>query len=260
VSPHDLQHLALRQLADDDGRTPNRIFSEPLELTIAQAYELQQQIARLRERRGERIIGYKVGCTSKVIQEQLCIHEPIFGRIFDTHCHASGARLSGANYANLAIEGELAVRLARDLPEPPLADEECADAIEAVFPVIELHHYRLRSHRPCCQELIASNGMHAGLVWVEEGGGGPCSPAKGCEITVRIETGSSGIVSQSTAISRPLGSLRWLACRLAEYGLRLARGQVVLTGSPMKLFPVTPGNRIVVETTCFGKSSAAVVP
>ncbi|HVC96236.1 MAG TPA: fumarylacetoacetate hydrolase family protein [Pirellulales bacterium] len=255
----ELHQLALRQLADYDGRTPNRIFSGPLELTVTEAYEIQHQLVWLRERRGESVIGYKVGCTSTVIQRQLGIHEPIYGRIFSTGCFASGARISGANYANLAIEGELAVRLAKDLLEPLAADEEYAEAIETVFPVIELHHYRLRSARPCCQELIASNGMHAGMVWPEERGGGPCSPAKGCEIKVRIETGAGGIVAESSAVSQPIGSLRWLALRLATFGLCLVRGQVVLTGSPMKLYPVTPGHRIVVETTCFGKSCAEVV-
>jgi len=89
----DLQELAQRMLADYDDRTPGRLFGGPLDLTTAQAYALQAEIARLREERGERVIGYKVGCTSKVIQEQLGVNEPVFGRLFDTECHSSRLRL-----------------------------------------------------------------------------------------------------------------------------------------------------------------------
>lgn len=83
------------------------LADEPLELTTAQAYELQARIAQLREARGEKRIGYKVGCTSQAIQAQLGVNEPIFGRLFDTTCHPPGVRLSSACYSNLAVEGEL---------------------------------------------------------------------------------------------------------------------------------------------------------
>src|SRR2546428_676692 len=65
------QELARRMLADFDARTPGQLFGEPLDLTTVQAYALQAEIARLREERGERVIGYKVGCTSAAVQQQL---------------------------------------------------------------------------------------------------------------------------------------------------------------------------------------------
>ncbi len=74
---------------------------------------------------------------------QLGVTEPIFGRLFDTECHPSGVRLASTRYANLAIEGELAIRLSRDLPGDPLSDRGYNGAIGSVFPVIELHHYVL---------------------------------------------------------------------------------------------------------------------
>src|ERR1700730_15575259 len=163
----DLQALARRLLADYDAKTPGPHFGEPLDLTTVQAYALQVEIARLREQRGEKVIGYKVGCTSRPIQVQLGVKEPIFGRLFDTECQRSGVRLSSARYANLAVEGEIAVRLSKDLPSEPLSAEVCREAIAEVFPVIELHHYVLPGAWPPGQWLIASNGMHGGLVLAE---------------------------------------------------------------------------------------------
>jgi 2-keto-4-pentenoate hydratase len=115
MTENELRRMAFRMLADYDARTPGELFSNPVDLTIPQSYELQGQITRLREQRGEKIIGYKIDCTSKTIQEQLGVREPIFGRIFDTGCFRSGVRLSYASYANLAVEGEMAVQLCGDL-------------------------------------------------------------------------------------------------------------------------------------------------
>jgi 2-keto-4-pentenoate hydratase len=246
------------------------MFSEPVDLTIAQAYELQSEVARLRERRGEKIIGYKVGCTSAAIQQQLGISEPIFGRLFDTGCHASGVRLSCGDYANPAVEGEYAVRLARDLPGSPLSDQQYEGAIQHIFPVIELHHYVLHGNRPTCRELIVSNGMHAGFVFSEGWSTGFSLPA-GFDVhqhlvtgevpglTIVIKSASNGVVAKSLSLSQPIESLRWLAGRLAERGLFLKEGQIVLTGSPMELFPVEPGSHVTVKAEPLGESRAEFI-
>ncbi len=204
------------------------------------------------------MIGYKIGCTSRAIQQQLGIHEPIFGRIFDTGCLASGVRLWHADYANLAVEGELAVRLGPDLSDPMLAGEACWDEIESIFPVIELHNYVLRSPRSCCQELIATNGMHTGFVVAEQPHGGPLVRVQNLAILVNDETvGGSG---EPWTMGDPIASLRWLAARLGECGLRFSRGQVILTGSPMPLYPVAPGYRVVVEAPPLGRCCVEVDP
>src|SRR5271166_1791746 len=141
MSRDELAVWARCLLTDRDALRPWDSFIPPDGLISEQAYALQGAVARLREDRGERVIGYKVGCTSRAIQDQLGIREPIFGRVFDTGCVPPGSRLSHHSYANLAIEGELAIRLSQDLPLGPLSDEEYNGAIGSIFPVIELHHY-----------------------------------------------------------------------------------------------------------------------
>src|SRR5437763_11739499 len=129
MSPDELAARAGRLLADFDSIRPWRSFAPHDGLTPGEAYSLQAEVARLREDRGERVIGYKVGCTSRAIQDQLGIREPIFGRVFDTGCIPAGSRLAHARFASLAIEGELAIRLSRDLPCGSLSDEESIEAI-----------------------------------------------------------------------------------------------------------------------------------
>ncbi len=254
----DLQGLARRMLADYDAGTPGRSPGEPFDLGIARAYALQAEIARLRERRGERVIGYKIGCTSRTIQAQLGVEEPIFGRLFDTGCHSSGARLDSARYANPAIEGELAIRLSRDLPSGPLTDDECAAAIGSVFPVIELHHYVLPQVGPPLAALIASGGMHGGLVLAMQettcSGGFPA--VEGLEVTV--DGRPVGMTREPWTMGGPATTLRWLSAHLAGWGLQLRRGQVILTGSPLPLFPVEPGSRVVAEARPLGMSCVEI--
>jgi 2-keto-4-pentenoate hydratase len=254
----DLQELARRMLADYDARTPGQLFADPLDLTTVQAYALQAEIVRLREQRGEKVIGYKVGCTSLAVQQQLGIGEPIFARIFETGCFPCGATLSYRCYANLAVEGELAVRLGQDLSTPIVGADECRAAIASVFPVIELHHYVLRSARPSVAELIASGGMHAGFVLAEE------EPEVGLpnleSLSVWIDDQRMGMVAGADITGLAVRSVRWLADRLAERGLTLARGQVILTGSLLPLYPLRPGSRVVAAIAPFGRSSAVIVP
>jgi len=254
------QELARWMLADFDARTPGRCAREPVKLTVAEAYDLQSEIARLREERGEKIIGYKVGCTSKAIQAQLGVTEPIFGRLFASECHPSGVHLSTARFANLAIEGEIAVRLGNDLSGSSVSEEACREALVEVFPVIELHHYVLPAAWPRAQWLIASGGMHAGFVRAETDvrSSTVAHCAKG--LSVRVNDVTVGSVEDAALLISPIKSLSWLAARLAQFGLQLRKGQVILTGSPLHLFPVNSGDRIVVQAPPLGASSVEIDP
>jgi 2-keto-4-pentenoate hydratase len=245
-------------LEDFDARTPGRLFAEPIDLTTEQAYALQAKIARLRVERGEKVIGYKVGCTSPAVQQQLGIGEPIFARIFDTGCFQAGAHLSFSRFANLAVEGELAIRLGQDVSAPAVRADECRAAIESVFPVIELHHYVLHDPRPALAELIAGGGMHAGFVLAEHEAESGLRDLD--SLNVWIDDERVGMVTGADIAERAFRSVRWLADRLAKQGLSLTRGQVVLTGSLLPLFTLRPGSRVVAALAPLGRSSAVIVP
>ena len=250
----DLQTTARRLLADLDGRTPGRSLPDG-EITMADAYALQAAVARLREERGEQVIGYKIGCTSAVIQEQLGIQEPIYGRLFDTGCLPSPATLSSADFANLAVEAELAIRLGSDVTASTLDGPAPWKVIESVFPVIELHHFVLRRQVGRGQELVATNGLHAG--YVSEVEQNRCDQVDHLALIindVRDET------QTAWTMRSPIAALRWLAARLEESGLRLTRGQIVLAGSPLSLRPVAAGDRIAVEAPPFEVVRAEVIP
>jgi 2-keto-4-pentenoate hydratase len=134
--------------------TPGTYFGEGGDsLSLDEAYAVQERIAELRVANGEQIGGYKLGCFGPKIREAFGMDGPIRGTLFSNEFHRSGASLCCEKYANLAIEGEIAVRIGAD------------GAPESVFPVIELHHLVLRSEPRILQELIANNGLNAGAVF-----------------------------------------------------------------------------------------------
>ncbi len=260
MSPDEVRRIATSLLAGLDARTPGTPSCWLSKLSIADAFEVQAEVSRLREARGERVIGYKVGCTGRPIQEQLNVREPIFGRLFDTGCFRSGSRLSHAAFANLAVEGELAVRLGRDLSGPDISADACREAIDAAFPVIELHHHVVPADWPPAHWLVASGGMHAGFVFDEAASAGRVSSGHAERLSVRIDETTVGDAHGPEALVDPVESLRWLCGRLARSGLSLRAGQTVLTGSPLNLYPAGPGSRIEVETPPLGSARVEIVP
>ena len=86
------------------------------------------------------LVGYKIGCTSAVMQQYLDIPHPCGGGVFEKGVHDSGAKLAASDYVRVGVECEIAVKLARDLPpsEQPFTAEWMAEAVEAYYPAIEI--------------------------------------------------------------------------------------------------------------------------
>jgi 2-keto-4-pentenoate hydratase len=248
---------ASRQLADYDAHNPGSLFAEGVVLNVAQGYELQSAVAQLRLRRGERIIGYKVGCTSPKIRAQLGIDHCVTGRLFDSERHPSGAVLSRTQNANLAIEGELAVELSREPAEGDFSGVEVPACVARVVPVIELHHHVMRGAEPSAGELIAHNAIHAGFV----AGSGIVAQASTDEPTLAIFA-DDVLLDQcrgEALVHTIHSSLNWLRGMLRQRGDRLTAGQIVLTGSIPSLIPIQQDCSIRVETSPFGRAEARFV-
>ncbi|QDV81903.1 2-keto-4-pentenoate hydratase [Planctomycetes bacterium TBK1r] len=253
----NVDQLAAEQLKDFDRQRPGSSFANPeVFLSVEQSYALQFQVAGLREQRGEQVAGYKIGCISRTMQNQLGLDSPVFGHVWQSELHASGGTLHATRFDGLAIEGEFAVRLADDVPSAQWLRRN-AEVLAAGFVVIELHNYVFRGLPDRrAAELIANNAIHAGVVLpVEE------TPLENAEAlssaTVRVLRNGEllGEAAGSELEGGPLASVVSLAEHLEKYGRRLRRGQVVLTGSPLPLWRVAVGDVIEVQCDPFGKTA-----
>ncbi len=160
----DFPQIAEQMLRDYDAHTPGIMFTDGFRLSISDAYRLQAKVAHLRERRGERLAGYKIGCVCPVNQKKNGLTHPVYGRLWSTEQHATNVSLAMNEFAHLAIEGEVAVSLRHDVEPRRSSIQEIAEAVDEVYTVIELHNLVLHSDHPTGTELIANNAIHAGVV------------------------------------------------------------------------------------------------
>ena len=228
--------LADRQWRDYRAREPGTCFSDPgFTLDLAGAYELQDAVTALRITAGDHLAGYKVGCTGPGTVKQFGMAGPVRGSLFASEMRECGSTLDSRDFANLSIEGKMALRIGAD------------GTIAAVFPVIELHHFVFRGARKTLPELVANNGLNGGFVLPHQG-----FPLSRDSIERR---GVLSICINGKQIAAgelwpmPGGaqvSLNWLRVHLAESGLTLDPGHIVLAGTPLGLYPVQSGDHIVV--------------
>ena len=208
------------------------------------AYVIQNELGQLREYRGDKQIGYKVGCNSETIQRDLGICHPIFGRLYASECWKSDTTLSLSQFDGLAIEGELAVRLSRPIVE--LHDQifNPNEVIQTIFPVIELHHFAF-DEPPTASDLIVRNAIHAGFVCGNETQGNNHFPDK---ISIKINAVEVARVSGSVISQTVANSLRWLANALKKQGLQVGSNEIILCGPIAPLFPLFQGGHVEVST------------
>ena len=231
-----IKQLAKRQLKDYRNKKPGTLFSDPtLNLTIEQAYALQDSVTKLRVTEGEKITGYKVGCVGPGTTKQFGMKGPIRGTLFLNEVHKSGSKLNKSAFCNLAIEGEMAFKI----------NNKCE--VDIIFPVIELHNFIFRGHKKTLPELIGNNGINAGIVIPNIDQKAPeqiYNPKNTLSLIINNQT--VGISNLWPNKGDPNTTLDWINENLSKYGLSLKPGQIILAGTTLGLYPVKVGDSIAV--------------
>ena len=204
-------------------------------LSIAEAYVVQDLVTRKRIEIGERVVGFKVGCTSNAIREQFGINEPINGKIFQPHILESNARVDYSNYINCAIEPEMVLKISEDLEGVDMSDKDLINSIGYVSPGIELHNFKFWIEPPTVQELICSGGIHAGLIVGIQKVDPKKLLFKDEVFSVYKDENLVTSAPSSEIMGGPIHSLRWLVTFLTKKGVILKKDSLVIPGSPVEL-------------------------
>ena len=208
-----------------------------LQISKGMAYQIQQAAHHIRTELGFKHIGYKVGCSSELLQSKLGIDEPVLGFLYDDMRWGSGATFSLEAQSNLAVEGELAVVFNQSIDSVHVDMSRILQSIDSVFPVVELHTLPDDMQHLDAGTLIASNGMHAGFVEpvvLPEGG------ARIQETDLHIAIGTSvstQVRADELAISLE-DALVWLVNQLKQTEFCLDAGDCVLCGSVADLYAI----------------------
>ncbi len=225
----------------------------------AEGYRIQRAVHDLLLPYVGALVGYKIGCTSAVMQQYLDIPHPCGGGVFAKGVHASGARLRAKDFVRVGVECEIAVRLGRDLAasEAPFTAEWVAEAIEAYLPAIEIVDDRYVDWQTLgAPTLVADDFFAAGCVLgkpVARVGVPDVLHVVGRALINGVEVGRG---SGTDVLGHPHNALAWLANHLAADGKSLRAGQLVLTGSLVKTVWLNARDEVVMELEGLGRVEA----
>ncbi|MGD0848280.1 2-keto-4-pentenoate hydratase [Bradyrhizobium sp.] len=221
----------------------------------AEGYRIQTALADLLSPDFGALVGYKIGCTSAVMQQYLAIPHPCGGRVFAKGVHQSGASLHHKDFVRVGVECEIAARLARDLAPStaPFTADVVAQAVEAYLPAIEIVDDRYVDWQTLgAPTLVADDFFAAGCVL-----GKPVARSVAPDLLdvvgrAVVNGDEAGRGSGADVLGHPHHALAWLANRLAAAGQGLRAGQIVLTGSLVKTLWLGAGDEVAMDLSGLG--------
>jgi 2-keto-4-pentenoate hydratase len=212
-------------------------------LDLDAAYRIQLGLIERRCAGGAQRIGWKVGLTAPAIQQQFGFHEPVFGCILRRD--PSGRVFRPDELIKPGFEPELCLRVGSDL-SGDITPEVARDAIDVVYPALEI----IETRGPFTEQIALALADNAQQKTVVLGAGVALRPALALDrvaasVTINDATVATG--HGDAVLGNPINSVVWLARKLADYGCSLRAGEIIMSGSFTRQFPIAPGDRIRVE-------------
>lgn len=259
MDPTLYPELARRLDQAERTRTQIRQFSiEYPEITIPDAYAIQREWVGLKLAAGRKILGHKIGLTSRAMQLASNISEPDYGSLLDDMVVENGAVIPADRFIVPRVEVELAFILGKSLAGPGCTLVDVLSATEYVAPAVEIIDARIHQIDPATKatrkvtDTISDNAASAGLVV-----GGRRLPPNESELrwvaAVCCRNGeveASGVAA--AVLNHPGNGVAWLANKLALYGVALEAGEVVLGGSFTSPVPARSGDTFHVDFGPYG--------
>ena len=216
--------------AENDRKPVVQLSKTWPDITIEDAYAISSEVTRRKIAAGAKLIGHKIGLTSKAMQQSSQINEPDYGHLLDSMIVADGAKVPHANYCVPRVELELAFVLSKPLKGPGIGLLDVLRATEYVVPAIEIIDARVQNPRKIF-DTVADNGAAAGIVI----GGRPVGPMDidlrwvGGVMYRNSEIEETGV--SAGVLGHPALGIAWLANKLAPFGGVLEPGNIMLSGS-----------------------------
>ena len=233
-----------RVIAPLSGRHPD--------LTIDDAYGVSRDfLARRLAANGERVIGKKIGVTSKPVQDMLNVRQPDFGFLTDAMLVSDGVVKTDALIQPRA-EAEIAFRLKAPLKGPGVTPEMVIAATEYVTPCFEIVDSRIADWKIKITDTVADNAS-CGVFALGEARGDPAAlDLPNLAVKVR-KNGAALSEGRGEAVQgAPQNAVAWLANTLGAYGIPFEAGEIILSGSLVPLEPVARGDAMEMDIPGLG--------
>lgn len=229
------------------------------QLTLEDAYAIQQRLIARRLEDGERVVGKKIGVTSQAVMNLLGVGQPDFGILTDAMTFNAGEAIPAASLIQPKAEGEIAFVLKHDLQGPGVTVADVLRATEGVMACFEIVDSRIRDWKIRIQDTVADNAscgvfvLSDRLVPLAEVDLSLCGMVleKNGEI---VATGAG-----AASMGSPAVAVAWLANTLGRLGMPLKAGEVILSGSLGPMIPVAAGDNLRVSIAGIGSCSVRFV-
>jgi 2-keto-4-pentenoate hydratase len=222
------------------------------DIDVVDAYEIQLINIRQRVAEGARVVGHKVGLSSKVMQQMMGVNEPDYGHLLDDMQVFEDVAVQAGRYLLPRVEVEVGFILSGDLPGAECTEEDVLAATEALVPSIELIDTRIKDWQIKICDTIADNASSAGFVL----GQARVSPA---DIDVKAIdaklTRNGELIAQGRSdavLGNPVTAVAWLARKVESFGVRLKKGDIVLPGSCTVAVDARAGDEFVASFAGLG--------
>jgi 2-oxo-hept-3-ene-1,7-dioate hydratase len=240
------QHAAEALLRAEAARAPITQVSKTWpSMEIDDAYAVQQLWAEARVKAGARIVGHKIGLTSRAMQMASKMTEPDYGVLLDDMLYPDGARISASRFHMPRLEVELAFVLGKTIggKDSHVTVYDVLDATAYVTPALEIIDYRTEVPRSIC-DTIADNAAAAAMVT----GGRIIRPMDVDLRWIGATLSKNGVIEESgvsaAVMGHPAQGIVWLANKLAIHGIALQAGHILLAGSFTRPTAVAAGDTI----------------
>ncbi|MGO9511143.1 MAG: 2-keto-4-pentenoate hydratase [Mycobacterium sp.] len=222
------------------------------DIDVVDASEIQLINIRQRVAEGARVVGHKVGLSSKVMQQMMGVDEPDYGHLVDDMQVFEDNPVKAGKYLFPRVEVEVGFILSADLPGADCTEDDVLAATEALVPAIELIDTRIKDWQIKICDTIADNASSAGFVL----GAARVRPAdidvKGIDAKL-TRNGELIAEGRSDAVlGNPVTAVAWLSRKVESFGVRLKKGDIVLPGSCTFAVDANPGDEFVAEFAGLG--------
>lgn len=225
---------------------------------VDDAYKISLEFLRLREQAGEKVIGKKIGVTSKAVQDMLGVFQPDFGFLTDTMLVEDGQTVKISDgLIQPRAEAEIGFILKQDLVGPGVTNEQVLEATESICACFEIVDSRIEGWNIRIVDTVADNASCGVFVLGKDrvSPQGIDLPNLHCTVWKNDALLSEG--KGSAVQGSPLAAVAWLANTLGAYGVPLKAGEIILSGSLVPLEPAVPGDTFRMEIPGLGTASIA---
>ncbi len=220
-------------------------------MDIADAYDIQRRWANARIEKGAKIIGRKIGLTSRAMQIASNMTEPDYGVILNDRLFSDGARISTKSFIKPRLETELAFVMAEDLKGSGCQPHDVLRATEFVVPALEIIDYRTKVPRAIV-DTIADNAAYGAIVT----GGRIFRPFDIDLRWIAATLSKNGVIEESgvsaAVMGHPAAGIAWLVNKLAPLDDGLRKGEIVLGGSFTRPIDIAEGDVVVADYGALG--------